>query len=101
MAKQQSSEEVTTEIDVKTAVELATAYFTELYGSPYADLALEEVEKVDRRGSNKWLVTLGYSPARRIPGGNLTVPQSGVRQYKLITVDAETGEVESMKVAKV
>ena len=97
-----ASEGVGAEIDVKTAVDLAMAYFTDLYGSPYADLALEEVEKVDRRGTNKWLVTLGYLPARRNAMAGSFFPAAGAtRQYKLITVDAETGEAESMKVAKV
>lgn len=96
-----SSEVVTTEIDVKTAVEVAMAYFTNLYGSLYTDLALEEVEKVDRRGTNKWLVTLGYLPARRSAMAGVFTAAGSPRQYKLITVDAETGEAESMKVAKV
>jgi hypothetical protein len=101
MAKQHS-EEVTTEIDVKTAVEVAMAYFTSLYGSLYADLALEEVERSDRRGKYKWLVTLGYVPARRNALAGIAIPVPGsTRQYKSITVDAETGEAESMKVAKV
>jgi hypothetical protein len=101
MAKRQNSEQVTTEIDVKTAVEVAMAYFTDLYGSPYADLALEEVEKVDRRGTNKWLVTLGYVPARRNAMAGVFTAAGATRQYKLVTVDAETGEAESLKVAKV
>jgi hypothetical protein len=101
MAKQQNSEEVTTEIDVKTAVEAASAYFTELYSSPFADLALEEVERAVKSIGKVWLVTLGYFPARRVMGGNLMALPGAVRQYKLITVNAETGEVVSMKVAKV
>jgi hypothetical protein len=99
MPEKQQAQEVTTEVDVKTAVKAATDYFAELYSSPFADLALEEVEKAFRHGTNKWLVTLGYVPARRTASGLATLPGTP-RQYKLLTVDAETGEVESMKVAK-
>jgi hypothetical protein len=94
----QPQEEVTTTIDVKTAVKAATDYFTELYGSPFSDLALEEVERTTFQ--NKWVVTLGYLPARRVAGGGLTTIPGGVRQYKRLTVNAESGDVESMKAAK-
>jgi hypothetical protein len=95
MAKE--AEEVTQEIDVKDAVKAAMDYFKELYGSPYADLALEEVEKT---GVN-WLITLGYLMARLGPGGiGVVVAPGATRQFKLITVDSRTGEVKSMKVKK-
>lgn len=97
---EEQNQEVTQEIDVKTAVKAAQDYFTELYGSPFTDLALEEVEKTYRGGAYKWLVTLGYLPARRNLGGGLAISAGAARQYKLMTVDAQTGEVESMKVAK-
>lgn len=96
---EQGGEQVTTEVDVKTAVKAAMDYFAELYGSPFADLALEEVEKV-LKGGYKWLVTLGFYPARRNLSGSLTVVPSVPRQFKVLTVNAETGEVESMKATR-
>lgn len=84
-------------IDVKEAVLKSMNYFRELYGGGYLDLALEEVQK--NPAGDRWLVTLGYSLARRTPAGMVAVAGSG-RQYKQVTLNADTGEVLSMKVWK-
>lgn len=85
-------------IDVKTAVRIATSYFDQLIQRKYTDLAVEEVEKTD--DDRFWLVTIGYSvvPTDRSP---LAAFQSqGVREYKTIRIDAQSGEPISMKVRK-
>ena len=93
----QNAGEVTPSIDVKDAVKAANEYFTELFGSPYADLALEEV---DRASNGDWHITLGYTLARRAAGGTMVTVTSAARQYKMLVVDSQTGEVKSMKVRK-
>jgi len=87
--------EVTQEIDVKMAAKIAMNYFDELFGGPYADLTLEEVEK---KGV-VWYLTLGYNPGRKL-GGTIVIPPNATRQYKLLLVNAINGEVESMKVRR-
>jgi hypothetical protein len=48
-------------VPVKVAVAAAIAYVKELYeGISLRDLLLEEIEYSD--ASNKWLVTIGFSP---------------------------------------
>jgi hypothetical protein len=88
--------EVATSFGVKDAVKIALDYFRELFGSPYGDLALEEVG----RTRSQFVITIGYTPARQTPAGPVVVPGTA-RQYKEIRVDATTGEVISMKVKRV
>jgi hypothetical protein len=57
------------------------------------DLRLEEVELSGDR--SQWFVTLGYS----ICEDGLGI--RSVREYKIFTVDATTGEVQSMKIREV
>ena len=78
-------------IDVKKAVTAALTYAQEL-GRPGA--TLEEVERTE--DDRYWLVTLGF--ARHL--NDLSV-LGGMRcdpDYKVFKVDAETGEVLSMKI---
>ena len=88
--------DMTPPIDVKEAVRRAMEYFKELFGSPFLDLSLEEVQK---NASGHWLVTLGYSMARNTPGGFISIPNYP-RMFKQVTIDGITGEVQSMKVWK-
>jgi hypothetical protein len=91
----EGDQEVRQEIDVKTAVVIAMDYFAELFGGPYADLSLEEVE----RKGDSWYLTLGYTPGRKV-GDNVVIPANATRQYKQIIVNVSSGEVESMKVKR-
>lgn len=90
--------EVAPEIDVTDAVRIANEYFNELFGSPYADLALEEVE---RAANGDWHITLGYSLARRTATGAMVTVTSTPRNYKILAIDSKTGDVKSMKVRKI
>jgi hypothetical protein len=96
MAKEQHVSEGPV-LTVKDAVKTAMDYFQELFSGPYADLALEEVE----RSGEKWLVTLGYFLGRKVMGAGISVSPTAVRQYKQIAVDDTTGDVISMKVKRV
>ena len=96
-------------IDVKEAVKIAAAYFADLYADQsYSSVLLEEVEY--KENTNIWLITLGYSPPQTIPENvrdqfSLLSPLSAFpakeRQYKIFTMDAETGKVLSMKIRTV
>lgn len=78
-------------IDVKEAVKRAGAYYSELSGKPITQLELEEVEKSDNE--QYWLITLSYT------GGSFATAFQ--KSYKLFKVDAETGDVLSMKIRQV
>lgn len=81
-------------VNVSTAVKIATKYFDQLFQHPYSDLAVEEIELTDDR--RKWLVTLGYvltDPA-------MPFITKSSREFKVITIDAETGEPTSMKIKR-
>jgi hypothetical protein len=73
-------------IDVKTAVRAAVDYvkeFQELI--PPRELRLEETEYLD---AGLWEITLSFLE------NNVT----GARSYKSFVIDAQTGEIKSMKV---
>lgn len=93
-------------IDVHTAVKAAIAFFKETFGSTKLEnVQLEEVEK--SKDGRFWLITVGYDDPnlhRVIPGFRL-LPQptqllqaSQLRRYKVIRVDAKTGEAVSVKI---
>ena len=85
-------------IDVRTAVQAAGRYARELYGeSSDLTLMVEEVEpSADER---YWLITLSLAD-RTNPFATLARGSAG-RTYKIFEVDAETGEVRSMKIRSV
>ena len=79
-------------IDVKQAAQSASGFFWELYRDKgTTDVRLEEVELVE--DGKFWLITLSFQPPPTI---NLLRKQS--RQYKTFKVDAQTGQVLSMKI---
>jgi hypothetical protein len=91
----------TTEIiGVQRAVENASTYFCEIQNAMsrnpeigqtfFPDLRLEEVELSD--DGSQWFITLGYSTS--VDGLGIR----SVRDYKIFTIDAITGEVKSMKI---
>ena len=75
-------------MDVKEAVKRACDYLVGLNESVTLT-ELEEVEKTEDGGY--WLITLSY-----LPRGQL--PFSEKRKYKIFKVNAESGEVLSMKI---
>ncbi|MEN6497885.1 MAG: hypothetical protein ABFD16_26600 [Thermoguttaceae bacterium] len=80
---------------VKQAVEKAVEFVQEMYeGQALDDLRLEEVERSD---DNKlWSITLSFLKPPSPLQSSLSLPRS--REYKVVAVSAETGEVRSMKI---
>ncbi len=86
-------------IDVRQAAQSASTFFASLYDNAGGtDVRLEEVELTEDR--KHWLITLSYPPPS--PLGNI-IPSGlgGSRQYRIFKVDAQTGEVLSMKIREV
>ena len=74
-------------IDVKTAVRTAVKYVQEFQDYlPGTDIRLEETEYAE---PGFWLITLSFSD---------NVPFAPSRNYKEFRIDANSGEVLSMKV---
>ncbi|MBE9063030.1 hypothetical protein [cf. Phormidesmis sp. LEGE 11477] len=95
-------------VDVTTAVKSASKYLKQVeqvMGSELENLRLEEVEKEE--GTDHWLITLGYDARSALPPASSLfndpedVNWKYERAYKLFRINAETGEVESMKIRKV
>lgn len=82
-------------IDAKEAAQKAFSYFGDLFQGKFYNFALEEVEL--STDENHWLITVGYDPPTT-GLAQLTGDASNRRQYKLITIDSETGQVISMKI---
>ena len=78
-------------ITVKEAAKRAAQFYEDLLGEMVFPATLEEVEKVTHDGHVYWYITLS------MPVLALEV-LTGRKEYKLFRVDAETGEVESMKI---
>jgi hypothetical protein len=93
---QQAGIDATPSLDVKDAVRMAMEYFRELFGNPFVDLSLEEVQK---GAHDQWVVTLGYSMARNTPAGPAVIPNYP-RMYKQITIDPDKKQVVSMRITK-
>jgi hypothetical protein len=74
-------------LDAKAAAEAAMKHFADLMGSGPANLSLEEIEWSE--DDKHWLVTLGYNEASGLG--------LGYRKFKILSVEAETGRVLSMK----
>ena len=85
-------------IDIRQAVTVAMDFANMLYGGKLPpDFLLEEVELDPEE--KYWLVTFGFSlPERQTSISMLTQPSKPSRTYKLIRVDAKTGEPKSMKI---
>ncbi|MDE5082178.1 MAG: hypothetical protein O4808_02585 [Trichodesmium sp. St17_bin3_1_1] len=96
---------VATRIDVRGAVSAAKNYLIsmrDLLGGTQ-DIRLEEVEL--SKDEQFWLITLGYNRRKdlalpdEIDYSDLSPEFIGIeRDYKIFTVNAQTGAVESMKI---
>lgn len=81
-------------IDVKKAVELARGYLSDILQVSASQVLLEEVELSS--DGRFWLVTLSYpAPA---PTPILVLTGRGDRAYKVVKLQAETGQFESIKI---
>lgn len=86
-------------IGVKEAVTSAMDFVRDMYeGQRLRDLLLEEVEMA--QADNQWLITIGFSLPKEEPTSILSPATSKKlgRQYKIIAVDAVTGQPISMKI---
>ncbi len=83
-------------VDVKTAVSNALAYVKSLYtGQSLRDLLLEEVELSE--SDSQWRITVGFSLPKDEPPF-LISPRQLARHYKVVLIDATTGEALSMRI---
>ncbi|MDB9313790.1 hypothetical protein PN462_11820 [Spirulina sp. CS-785/01] len=101
--------------NVQTAVQVAKQYFFSIQpeiGEDISDLRLEEVEKTEDR--QYWLITLGYDRPHQTPYNSLNSllkssetlsetlnKKTKKREYKVVKIDADTGEVESIKIREI
>lgn len=86
-------------IDVKQAVMKASEYFDEFFPE-VVKKQLEEVEKVE--DGKYWLITLSFPYNEYYePSVMEMMSARGKQQYKSFKVDANTGEVLSMKIRSV
>lgn len=90
-------------IDIKKAVSVAMEFANMLYGGKLpADFILEEIELDPQE--KYWLVTVGFFlPEKPDTSFSILTQQTKkpIRAYKLIKVDANTGQPISMKIREV
>jgi hypothetical protein len=103
-------------LDVKEAVKITSEHLVNLIGQDVSSsMRLEEVEMLEEGGppaeiidhvdpddydswvAKYWLITLSYLPATPNP----LIAGESQRQYKSFKINAETGELVSMKIRQV
>lgn len=88
-------------IDVKEAINIARDHLLFLYDQKdLPGLLLEEVELTE--DEKYWMVTFGFDVNREYAQAfeRVIMPKT-TREYKIITIQASTGKVLSMKIRKV
>lgn len=93
-------------IDVKKAVQIAKSYFKDLYpDNAFSHVMLEEVEREEEDDALYWLITIGFTnhdaPTKESPLGTTIFGPKAPRRYKRFKINAETGDVISMKIRAV
>lgn len=87
-------------MNVKDAVKIAIEYVADVFSSENPEnLGLEEV--VLNEATDEWEITIGFSRPWDYPRPGVMTsmqPQHPKRQYKVVTVEDETGEVKSIKI---
>lgn len=84
-------------MDARAAVQTAKQYIADLFeGEPLINVGLEEVVYED--GSHEWDITISFSRDwnRTSPFFPSKDEASQQRYYKRITIDDDTGEVQSL-----
>lgn len=88
-------------IDAEEAVRAAVRYVERMYSKKAINnVALEEIEPAER--GKEWRITVGFD-RRRAPGeveDVLGIPARPERVYKIVGVDAATGEVRFMRIRR-
>lgn len=81
-------------MDAREAVELAKGCVADLFEvEPINEIGLEEVE---RKGSS-WVVTIGFSRVWPVSSGVVKTLRGTERTYKQVSIDVETGTVQSLR----
>ncbi len=92
---------VSEKINVKQAVDIASEFAQQIYGSEDAALEGIRVETVEYvESSNKWFITLGWNDAayKEIPSAEMAgIKSKAPRTFKVFHIDAEKGEVVKME----
>jgi len=95
-------------INVKEAAHQALSYFEELYDEEaFENILLEEVERAEEADATYWYITIGFTDKKvnvKESGPSFGLgpsPEVPPRRYKRFKIDAETGEVVSMKIRSV
>jgi hypothetical protein len=86
-------------MNLRQAVKTAIGFFGESFESEHpVNVQLEEVEMSD--DGLDWLITVGYDVATSLEGTMLgqTFPGLRVRKYKVVKVNARTGQPGSIKI---
>jgi len=87
-------------IDIKQAAKRAADYLTGLYTEQLpADIRLEEVELSD--DEMYWLITMSFLPQHQQPTTFSQLLREHDRIYKMFKIDAQTGNMVSMKIRTV
>lgn len=92
-------EQTSTPVTVKAAVANAMSYVRSLYVDTLIDdLLLEEVEFSESTG--QWLVTIGFTVSKITDDSTsfMFAKRNLARHYKVIHVDAQSGQPVSMKI---
>ena len=81
---------------IEQAVQAAIVFFGQLYGDKgLSGVLMEEVRSVEGK---KWTVTLGYNRELfTTTAQELMQGTQMVREYKIFTVDKDSGQVESVE----
>ncbi|HUO09547.1 MAG TPA: hypothetical protein VM008_14655 [Phycisphaerae bacterium] len=80
-------------LSIKDAAHRARQYLVELFGE-VADIRLEEVESEE----NNWLITLSFLANAPQEDAWIMTQSKMIRQYKIFTIDRDTGEVLAMRI---
>lgn len=96
------AEQLATMVGIKTAVKAAVDFLSGLYeGQGIRDVRLEEIQLSEE--NDCWLVTLSFQqlvPSTNPLAGVLqnVMPPQYERVYKVVAVDARTGDPKSLKI---
>jgi hypothetical protein len=91
-------------VDVKLAVARAMDYLKEMYQTEeFKDILLEEVDRSE--DDKSWNVTIGFTRRQESTSGGPMATLIGQseefkREYKVFQIDAETGQLRSMRSRK-
>ena len=84
-------------IDAREATRISREYFDAMYdGTSMGEVLLEEIELVE--DGKFWLITYGFD---RNPTSGTSSIGPGDRKHKAVKLDAESGQMISMKIVSI